>query len=52
MTVPFDTTGLTLAQVYHLHHFNCPTCIAAGSGHGQRCSIGGPLWTAYQEQAS
>jgi hypothetical protein len=28
-----------LAAAYHAHHFNCPTCIAAGRGsrYGQRC---------------
>lgn len=31
---------------YHAHHFNCPTCIAAGRGsrYGQRCSAGMTLW--------
>jgi hypothetical protein len=38
-----------LAAAYHAHHFNCPTCIAAGrgSGYGQRCGAGMALWRAY-----
>lgn len=38
-----------LAQAYHAHHFNCPTCIAAGrdSQYGQRCGAGMALWRAY-----
>ena len=37
------------AAVYHAHHFNCATCIAAGLGsrYGQRCSAGMALWQAY-----
>ena len=38
-----------LARSYHAHHFNCPVCIAAGLGYGQRCQVGALLWTAYQE---
>lgn len=38
-----------LAQAYHAHHFQCPQCIAAGLGYGQRCQAGALLWTAYQE---
>jgi hypothetical protein len=39
-----------LAAAYHDHHFNCPTCIAAGRGsqYGQRCDVGKALWTGYQ----
>ena len=35
-----------LAAAYHAHHFNCPTCIAAGFGsrYGQRCGAGMALW--------
>lgn len=35
-----------LAATYHAHHFNCPTCVAAGRGarYGQRCSVGIALW--------
>lgn len=38
-----------LAEAYHAHHFNCPTCIAAGRGnqYGQRCGAGMALWRAY-----
>lgn len=40
-----------LAAAYHAHHFNCPTCIAAGRGsrYGQRCGAGIALWRAYCE---
>lgn len=40
-----------LAAAYHAHHFNCPTCIAAGRGsrYGQRCGAGTALWRAYCE---
>ena len=39
-----------LAAAYHLHHFACPTCIAAGrgAGYGLRCGTGAALWNAYQ----
>ena len=38
-----------LAAAYHAHHFNCPTCIAAGRGsrYGKRCGAGMALWRAY-----
>lgn len=38
-----------LATAYHAHHFECPTCIAAGRGrrYGQRCRAGMVLWGAY-----
>ena len=34
---------------YLAHHFNCPTCIAAGRGsrYGFRCGTGAALWRAY-----
>jgi len=40
-----------LAAAYHAHHFNCPTCVAAGRGswYGQRCGVGVALWRAYCE---
>ena len=40
----------TLAAAYHAHHFNCPTCIAAGRGgrYGLRCGAGAALWRAYR----
>ena len=39
-----------LAAAYHLHHFKCSTCIAAGRGavYGLRCGAGAALWNAYQ----
>ena len=37
------------ASEYHLHHFGCTTCCAAGQGRGDRCEIGMGLWTAYQQ---
>ena len=38
-----------LAQAYHTHHFECPTCTAAGRGilYGQRCGAGMALWRTY-----
>jgi hypothetical protein len=43
-----------LAAAYHAHHFNCPTCIAAGRGsrYGQRCGAGMALWSGYQDGES
>ena len=40
-----------LAAAYHAHHFNCPTCIAAGRGsrYGQRCGAGMALWRLYRD---
>ena len=37
------------AKAYHMHHFNCPRCIAAGRGarYGVRCAVGLVLWTDY-----
>ena len=39
-----------LAAAYHLHHFACPACIAAGRGavYGLRCGVGAALWNDYQ----
>ena len=41
---------LTAAQTYHIHHFNCNTCIAAGRGNRyvNRCNIGLGLWNTYR----
>lgn len=38
-----------LDAAYLAHHFNCPTCIAAGRGsrYGLRCGTGTTLWRAY-----
>jgi len=40
-----------LAKAYHLHHFKCVVCIAAGrgAGYGPRCGAGAALWVAYQD---
>lgn len=40
-----------LDAAYNTHHFNCPTCIAAGRGsrYGLRCGVGTALWRAYQD---
>lgn len=37
-----------LDAAYLAHHFNCPTCIAAGRGsrYGLRCGAGAALWCA------
>ena len=37
-----------LAAAYHLHHFKCSACIAAGRGavYGLRCGMGAALWTS------
>lgn len=42
---------LALDAAYHAHHFNCPTCIAAGRGsrYGLRCGAGAALWRAYSQ---
>jgi hypothetical protein len=46
---PEPTDWHALDAAYLAHHFNCPTCIAAGRGsrYGQRCSTGMALWRAY-----
>ena len=46
-TNPTDWHALDAA--YLAHHFNCPTCIAAGRGsrYGLRCGTGAALWRAY-----
>ena len=38
-----------LDAAYLAHHFNCPTCIAAGRGdrYGLRCGTGATLWRAH-----
>lgn len=35
-------------RAYQAHHLGCPTCTAAGKGHGQRCGDGSALWSAYE----
>lgn len=39
-----------LASAYHVHHFDCPQCIAAGRGrvYSARCETGQRLFTACQ----
>jgi len=37
-------------HTYHVHHFNCHSCIAAGKGYGKRCSVGLSLWFRYRIQ--
>lgn len=35
-------TEQSAARMYHMHHFNCNTCIAEGRGkrYGNRCTVG------------
>ena len=46
---PEPTDWHALNAAYLAHHFNCPTCIAAGHGsrYGQRCGVGMALWRSY-----
>ncbi len=46
---PEPTDWHALDAAYLSHHFNCPTCIAAGRGsrYGLRCGTGAALWRAY-----
>jgi len=43
-------TEQSAAQTYHIHHFNCNTCIAAGRGsrYVNRCTVGLELWNTYR----
>ena len=47
----WQETWLHLDRAYQLHHFNCPTCIAAGRGvnYGLRCGAGAMLYRAYED---
>lgn len=47
--VPVPPDWHALDAAYLAHHFNCPTCIAAGRGsrYGLRCGTGAALWRAY-----
>ena len=49
---PGPSNWREFASEYHEHHFNCPTCIAAGRGsqYGQRCGAGMALWMDYQHE--
>ena len=38
----------TLDRAYLAHHVQCPQCIAAGRGYGQRCGTGATLWRSYE----
>jgi hypothetical protein len=40
-------TEQSAAQTYHVHHFNCHTCISAGHGRSVRCAVGLALWNDY-----
>ena len=42
------------ARAYHVHHFRCSTCIAAGRGsrYGDRCAVGLGLWMNYSRNIS
>lgn len=46
---PEPTDWHALDAAYLAHHFNCPTCTAAGRSkqYGQRCGAGMALWRAY-----
>lgn len=48
---PEPTDWHALDAAYLSHHFNCPTCIAAGRGsrYGLRCGLGAGLWRAYAQ---
>ena len=43
-------TEQSAARTYHIHHFNCNTCIAAGrdNRHVNRCTVGLALWNTYR----
>lgn len=50
MATSASTVGLPEDKAYIAHHFNCPTCIAAGRSAGKqaRCAAGVQLWDAYR----
>lgn len=49
MAISASTVGLPEDKAYITHHFNCPTCCAAGLSGGKqaRCSDGLLLWETY-----
>ncbi|WP_146033761.1 hypothetical protein [Alicycliphilus denitrificans] len=50
MSVTYSTVDLAEDRAYLSHHFNCPTCCAAGRTQGRiaRCPDGQALWDAYE----
>ena len=53
MATSASTVGLPEDRAYLAHHFNCPTCCAAGRSGGKqdRCADGVQLWDAYNQAA-
>ena len=51
MAISASTVGLPEDAAYIAHHFNCPTCCAAGRSAGKqaRCTDGVQLWEAYNQ---
>lgn len=49
MKASASTVDLEEDKAYMLHHFNCPTCCAAGLSGGKqaRCADGLRLWNLY-----
>lgn len=49
MKTSASTVDLPEDKAYIAHHFNCPTCIAAGATPGKqaRCPDGQRLWDLY-----
>ena len=43
-------TEQSASRAYHIHHFTCITCIAAGRGNRyvNRCTVGLGLWNTYR----
>ena len=54
MATSASTVGLPEDKAYIAHHFNCPTCCAAGLSGGKqaRCGHGRQLWDAYNQAAT
>lgn len=53
MATSASTVGLPEDKAYIAHHFNCPTCCAAGLSGGKqaRCPDGQQHWDAYNQAA-
>lgn len=53
-TLANPSTWRGLAQAYHVHHFGCLQCVAAGhgAGYGPRCEVGLALWNIYQNSGT